>query len=238
MKALFIDVETTGLEPETCVMTEIAWAIFDTEDYTKPYAARSYLIETDVEISDEIIALTGITNAHTYHGNELSQVLQILTDDIAIHKVQHMVAHNGAFDMGFLQAGYLASKLGMPILTLIDSAKDVPYPKEISTRTLRFLATEHGFMNPFPHSAIFDVFCMAKVVSHYAWNDILEYKNEPEVIVKAHCDFHTKELAKKARFSWEKAGDKVYSKTWVKALKQRELAEQSKTWEFTYEVIS
>lgn len=232
MKVLFLDVETTGLDPVTCDITEIGYAIFETDDYTKPYVARSFLIEREGEITDEITQLTGITEKHLYHGDDLGRTLLRLLDDLKNFKVEYMVAHNGQFDMDFLQAAFLKSDIPIPVLTLIDSVKDVPYPPEISTRTLRFLATEHGFMNPFPHSAIFDVFCMAKVVSHYSWEDILAYKNEPEVTVKANTTFQTKELAKKARFSWD--GEK---KGWFKTLKKRELPTQSAAWEFTFEVV-
>ena len=235
---LGIDVETTGLDPATAEMTEIAWAIYEVNDMQKPHVARSYLVGIDAEeVPAEIVELTGITTGHCEMGDEPAEALQKLFDDIQKFRVRFVVAHNGAFDIGFLTAGFTKVGIPIPALELIDTAKDVPYPKEISTRTLRFLAVEHGFMNPFPHSALFDVFCMMRVFSCYAWQDVLDYKNEPEIIVKAHCDFHTKEKAKAARFWWEKAGDKTFPKTWVKVVKQRELAEQSKTWDFTYEVI-
>jgi DNA polymerase-3 subunit epsilon len=237
MKILGIDVETTGLDANENSITEIAWAIFDTDDYTKPYAARSFLTGTNDEISEFITGLTGINSSHMEKADTLNEALGALLKDIEQFGIKYVVAHNGQFDINFLNAGFIKCGMGIPVLELIDTAQDIPYPDEITTRTLRFLAVEHGFMNPFPHSAIFDVFCMMKIVAFYHFDDIIKYKNEPTYIIAADVNFHTKEPAKKAGFKWQELNGKVYDKTWVKAVKHRKYDKESETYTFGHRIL-
>jgi len=238
VKILGLDVETTGLDSKVNKITEIAWGIYETEDFSKPFAARSFVIKIDEEIPDLIVQLTGITQAHVASGDKLVTALTQLLMDIQNFDIKLVVAHNGQFDMDFLREAFNSISHPVPQLELIDSAKDIPFPKEITTRTLRFLAVEHGFMNPFPHSAIFDVFCMMKVLACYSFDDVLTYKREPTYIISADVNYNTKDPAKKAGFRWQELDGNFYEKTWVKAVKKRHFDEEVKTYSFGYRILS
>jgi hypothetical protein len=67
---------------------------------------------------------------------------------------------------------------------------------------------------------------MMRVFSNYDLKDILAYQAIPFVTIRAMVNFDNKELAKAQRFSWEKIGDKVYTKQWVKRIKQDRFEEE------------
>ena len=237
MKIVGVDVETTGLDYNKDKMTEISWAVYDTEDFHKPFAARSFILKCYTEIPTEIVKLTGITSEHVKSGDNLDDVLNIFSADLAKFNIGIVVAHNGAFDMSFINKAYLDLDLEVPTLELIDTKKDIPFPESITVRSLRHLAVEHGFMNPFPHSSIFDVFTMMKILSMYDFQKVLKFKREPTYIVWAKCNYDNKEKARTKGFRWQGVGELNFDKKWVKALKESALDEDTKNYDFEWEVI-
>jgi DNA polymerase III subunit epsilon len=114
---------------------------------------------------------------------------------------------------------------GLPV---IDTLTDIPFASEPDSRKLKYLAGDHGFLNPFAHRAVFDVLTMLKVLSHYPIDKVLEYAKAPMITIRAVVDFNNKDKAKARRFSWEKIGDKTYPKMWVKRIKEFQLEEEKK----------
>ena len=51
--------------------------------------------------------------------------------------------------------------------------------EKIKTRSLPYLAADHGFLNPFPHRALFDVMTMIQIAGMYDINEILKYADSP-----------------------------------------------------------
>lgn len=235
-----IDVETTGLDPTTSEITEIAWAIFDTDDWGKPLAMASHILQINGEIPEDIVTLTKITKKFCKRtGDADYDVFQEHNAHLLRFGVNYMVAHNAPFDRSFLE-----NKIGnlgytIPNWKWIDTKEDIPYPKSIKNRNLVSLAAEHEFLNPFPHSALFDVFTMMKILSKYPIDDVIAYKNEPTAYLQALVTFDSKELAKKAGFSWQEInGVLIKEKAWVKALKARYLAEElEKKQQFAVRVL-
>ena len=125
--------------------------------------------------------------------------------------------------------GHLDALLGLP---WIDTRVDLPHKFEPESHKLKHLATDYGFINPFPHRALTDCLTMLKICSNFTFEEILEYRSIPWVVIRADVSYNDRQLAKDARFSWEKLGEKNYPKCWVKKIKINKLEELRKAYTF------
>lgn len=240
MRVCGIDLETTGLDFEKDHITEIGWIIKDIGD-PKPFVTKSSFIwpEETIIISDEIKELTKITEQHiALGGRTFRSVVQEIGEDLLRLKVDYIVAHNGAnFDKPMLSR--YAKRKGIEIAfraPWLDTKHDIIYPARWST-SLTYVAAELGFLNPFPHSALFDVATMLKVLEHYDINQVIARSKEPWVVLKACVTYEDREKAKKKRFSWEQCGDKTYPKTWVKRVKASDAAKEVSEADFIIVIL-
>jgi DNA polymerase-3 subunit epsilon len=138
------------------------------------------------------------------------------------------VAHNGRnFDIPFILDNMKRREDPVTFsLPIIDSKEDVKYPEMFKQRDLISLAALHGFLNPFPHNALSDVFTMMKVVQGYSFEETFAYAQEPDVCLIADVTFATKEKAKAARFMWQSAGKFNIPGQWIKSVKQSKVDEE------------
>jgi DNA polymerase-3 subunit epsilon len=92
-----VDIETTGGNPQTEKITEIAIFIFDGEKIIDEYTT---LINPERPIPPHITNLTGITNAMVADAPRFYEVARdiVLKTDNSV-----FVAHNAAFDYGFIK---------------------------------------------------------------------------------------------------------------------------------------
>lgn len=235
-----VDVETTGLDAAKDSIIEMAWVIVDTERPEKPLELVStYFSVKDTIISEEIVNLTGITNRLLSSvGRPPKLALDKFSCDLLTHKCDFIVAHNAPFDKLFIDTALMTNQL-LPIeQEWIDTQRDIEYPKSMRSRELVSLCAYHGFLNPFPHSAVFDVMSMLKLVEHYNIEDILAYKAMPTVYLKALVSFDEKELAKARGFRWQEWEGRKFEKTWVKAVKQKFVEEEKALADFHIQEIS
>lgn len=226
MRVLGIDLETTGLDTSTARITELGYVLWDTDKKIPILLKGEYLYDdTYPEITEEITRLTGIDLPTLQEfGTQPPQALEGLLRFCEKHQVQYCVAHNGEnYDRPLLQAElkrYAYDFHRFKDIPWIDTRTDLPFASEPDSRRLKHLSGDHGFLNPFSHRAVFDVLTMLKVMSHYPMEEILAYQKIPFYTMRALVNFDHKELAKAQRYSWEKIGDKVYPKQWVKRIKQ------------------
>lgn len=249
----FLDIETTGLDFEKDKITELAYVIQDM-NFEKPYKIYSqFLFSEDYPaITEEINVLTGITDYHLQKaGVQPATAFFELERDLKHFEVDFIIAHNGAnFDRPFLlkkllqeipesesEKGDLRGFLRLRGLPWLDTQHDVVYPDSFTSRRLTHLAAEYGFLNPFPHNAIFDVFTMMKVFANQDCEDMIARSLEPWVVLQAHTSYDERELAKKRRFRWESLGDKVYPKMWVKRVKKSDVDKEIKDAPFTISIV-
>lgn len=233
-----IDLETTGIEHEGTEITEMAWAIFDTNNWSKPLAMETHLIKIEGEIPPDITELTGITkDLLNLSGEPYSFVYGMLHGHLHRYGVEQMIAHNAQFDRGHLE--YQAKKGNYPVIELpwIDTKKDVIYPKHVRNTNLVALAAEHGFLNPFPHAALFDVFTMMKILSKYDIHEAIKYRDEKTYFIAATVDYANRTLASKRGYKWQECEGKTFDKTWVKAVKERNLEQERKEAPFTVKIL-
>ena len=226
MRLLGLDVETTGLDTKKDYITEIGWALKDTQ-VSKPLLTEAHLLQIPdtVEITEDITDLTGIDKKIlTEFGQDPKTVFQRLYKIVENYKVDYIVAHNGnAFDRPMLESNF--DKYAVPMFKCewLDTRVDIQYNKRLRHKNLVYLCAEHGFANPFPHAALFDVMSMMKLLSYYDIEKVIAYKAKPSVVVRAVVSFEGKDEAKAKGFSWQEAGGRKFPKQWVKQIKEDEL---------------
>jgi DNA polymerase III subunit epsilon len=241
-----IDIETTGLDHANDHVTEIAWVIKDIGD-PKPLEVQSHfvlppdgMLDSSEYLKPNIQQLTKIKMTHLQNGKSLEDIFRWLSDALHTHDVDFVVAHNGEnFDKPFLQAK--AQDFSPEQVTKVftrpwlDTSVDCVYPEDCRYTNLMYVAAYFGFINPFPHSALFDVMTMLKVLEQFDVLKVSERAKHPWVVVKAQVDYDRRELAKARRYYWETFGAEKYPKQWVKKIKECDL-EKERT-EAPFEVV-
>lgn len=238
MRLLGIDFETTGLNTATDRIVEIGAVLWDVEK-KKPLVTLNFFVRDQgfPIMPAEVTKVNGITEDMLIEFGECpTQVYHYLNDFCRKHSVDYLVAHNAEnFDKPMLMAE-LARYAGIYDLLKekpwIDTRADIPFPIEPISRRLNHLASDHGFINPFQHRAVFDVLTMLRILSNYDMNAILEYQKIPFVTVQAMVDYDNRHLAKEARFSWENIGEKKYLRQWVKRIKKNLLEQERASYKF------
>jgi DNA polymerase III alpha subunit (gram-positive type) len=228
---LGIDFETTGKDTSKDEIIEIGAVLWDVEkaipvkiisellwheDIWKDATATKERIEQITKISYESLVEFGISP---------QEGLLKLADLMKTPNIIAVVAHNGnEFDKPLLLAN--AKKFGVefPELTWIDSMIDIPYNVEIQTRKLSYLATEHGFINPFAHRAIFDVLTMLKVVQQYDIHWIIKLSKESSVTLVAATTPPWQDSGKSNEEA-KSRGFRYHSETkrWIKNVKESQV---------------
>lgn len=229
-----IDFETTSVDPHTCHPTEFALVLWEA-DTNKIIEPMSFLLEVpeEVEITNEHI--TGISK-------RLTQNYGYRWDEAQVYILQRLIfadyfmAHNVEFDRTILKRMFSwDSHHGDKPFDdshWIDTLTDVPYPESIKTRSLPYLAAEHGFLNPFPHRALFDVMTMLQIASMYDFNEILKYADSPNVWLRASVSFDDKQLAKDRYFKWDPT-----NKLWVKQVKELNIDHEEEKADFPIDLL-
>lgn len=249
MKLLGYDLETTGLESANDRITELGYVLWDSDKNCPIQVEQRFLIDDGIrermqkpETAEMCERVSGITlDMLEKYGVEPRPALLELENFCLEYGVDYLVAHNGSnFDQLFIQAELNRHSIqgeNLRRLPLIDTRTDLPFQVEPDSRKLKHLALDCGFINPFPHRAVFDTMTMLKVLSHYPLSDVIEYSKIPFITVRAVVSYENRELAKAQRFSWEKLGEKTYPKLWVKRIKQNQLQKEIAACKFEVVVI-
>lgn len=233
MKILFVDTETTGLSPEQDRVVEIGASLYCA--LTQRLIRSICFITTDdtVKISPEISKINHITQEMLEkYGVNYKSVFSLLRDNFVSH-CDFLCAHNAPFDRSFLEAELKRAGMDNWDRPWIDTSVDLPFASSITTRKLTHLAAEHGFLNPFPHTALSDVLTMYRVFSNYKIADIVKRQSSPNLTITAMVDYATREKAAKRGFRWNP--DK---KRWLKIIKEVELEYEKAKCDFEIMVVS
>lgn len=106
----FLDIETTGLNPESDAIIEMAVLVADAREMKSTW---STLIKTEVPIPTAITELTGINGEMVREGDmEIGCALEKLTEMIKGRKV---VCYNKKFDISFLENAFKRNGITCPI---------------------------------------------------------------------------------------------------------------------------
>lgn len=206
MIILGIDFESTGLNIPTIGVTEVGLVLWDTV-----LKAPIRLFGTLVDPGSYAVWEPGVEKINNLtpkvcsdFGMEDEKALKYVLSWYGSADVA--CAHNGNnFDKPLLETW--ASRYGLDAQKSklwIDTRADIERPARDSHR-LGYMAADHGFLNPFPHRAMFDVMTMltilmapdlSKAPPKYDLATIQEIAKSPLRIVKALVSFEQKELAK------------------------------------------
>lgn len=224
MFVLGFDLETNGLDLELSRIIELGAVLWHIEE-AKPVVLLSHLTNhpgETVTVSDDIAALTGISQKDfDEFAAPFPPVLGAFTSLMSRVDVVAVMAHNGIeFDWPMLANHARRLGVTLPQVPLIDTMIDVPYPPQVKARKLTHLAAEHGFLNPFPHRAVFDVLTMLNIASRYPFAAMLESCQQPLVTLQAICrkpwedNGESTNKAKEHGFRWD--GNR---KLWLKKIR-------------------
>ena len=222
MNWLGIDVETTGLDFEKDRIIELAAVLWDCERRTPLQIVSEFVVVADRPgISEEITKLTGITEYDVTSKGIFFKDVWTKVQNLLVDQADFIVAHNAPFDSGMIHAQLKRYDMPKPNRPWIDTMTDVPFPSGVTTRALPYLAAEHGFINPFPHRALFDVLTMLKVMSFYNANEITTLAKSPNVTVQAVVSFDEREKAKARNYRWNPE-----KKVWTKTMKDFQVPQE------------
>lgn len=221
-----IDVETTGLDPVSCEVIEVAVVIKEVGDARVIYAESTLLRDVtwpENIVPDELAALHGITNARLQRFARhapyyfLSDLAGLLKD----YGVSFLVAHNATFDRSFLAKYTLRFETDFFWLC---TREDITHDRMSSMR-LGHLAADRGFVNPFPHAALSDVMTMLRILETADFDAVVERSRSPSMVIRAMVSYDERDKAKARRFMWEQVDPtgRRYEKCWVKRVKQMDL---------------
>jgi DNA polymerase-3 subunit epsilon len=198
--------ETTGLNIPTIGVTEIGMVLWCTE-LNAPIKLFGTLVDPGSYAKWEPGAekINGLTpEVCSKFGMEDEKALKYVLSWYGSADVA--CAHNGNnFDKPLFETW--AARYGLDAQKSklwIDTRADIERPPRDSHR-LGYMAADHGFLNPFPHRAMFDVMTMLAVLTardiskappKYDLDMIQEIAKSPLRIVKALVSFDTNHLAK------------------------------------------
>lgn len=230
MLILGLDFETMGLDPKIHKVSEVGAVLWDT-DLHRGIHSMGYLVRLspDTPFEDEALKVTGLTiDILAKYGKDSERALKQLLN--MYEQADLICAHNGKeCDRGFLRAWMEAHGL-LEVFPeekfWIDTQYDIDYPKKWN-RQLTCLAAYHGFVNPFPHQALMDVYTMFRILDQYDINQVLDYAKQPTVTLQALVSFDDKEKAKALGYwaQYENGKFRMWMKTAKESKVQDEVAE-------------
>ncbi|HUU45776.1 MAG TPA: exonuclease domain-containing protein [Acidobacteriota bacterium] len=148
---VFVDVETTGLSPgQGDRVCEIALIRRDPDGGRREWSS---LIDPGRAISPGAFAVNGITPEMVQGAPRFAAVIPQMSPLIAGGV---WVAHNAAFDLGFLQSEYTAAGFEFPELPVIDTVAIARRHFRFPSNRLGALADRFGVANPQEHRALGD----------------------------------------------------------------------------------
>lgn len=219
MRLLFVDFESTWtnpVDPREALITEVGAVLFDW-DKLRPLAIYSDFVWSEQHPTSppELVELTGISDEMLENfGVPPGMALNKLSN--LARQADFFVAHNGnGFDKPLFREECKRHTEEFPGTPWIDTRCDVPYPKKISGRKLKYLAADHGFINPFEHRALFDCLTTAEVLKGYDINEVVELSKQPMIHSIARVSYQDRAQAKEAGYYWD--GEK---KVWFRPMKE------------------
>ncbi len=159
----FLDIETTGIDPDTDEILEVAWQFAD-ERFEPVGSSRRFLIEPDWAVLARRVREDGaVKDMHTRSGLledlyrdelvDMDVVAEALLDDVARYATGslHFAGFSVGFDRAFLRAKGLRSMIERTF-----------HHRLLDLSALRLLLDVNGFEyakpeNPCPHRALYDV---------------------------------------------------------------------------------
>jgi DNA polymerase-3 subunit epsilon len=224
MLVAIVDVETTGLNPETDAVIEIAAILYSTE-HRAILQQVSTLLPVAANPAEEI---NGIP----------PELARMVADDLAnaalevvfemACKSAYLVAFNSDFDQQFCDKENLFGGLAKPWA----DAAAIQYPRQSTKRDLVNIALANGIPVVNAHRALDDCRLVADLLGKVPDLDYqLERAARPKVLVKAVAPFSENDMVKAAGFKWNRPD--LIPRAWAKRMPR----EDAEALPFAVEVL-
>ncbi len=158
------DLETTGLDPDTCHIAEVAGLRNPLTGGSSYFSALTWLPK-DVQMPADAYAKNNLSASYLRtHGMHVSNALQLLRN---LSEECVLVAHNAAFDVAFLNQAY-AYAFGVPFRQnfLCTKTLAVALLPGLASYSLVKICEHLGVEHPQAHRAMFDVKATAFLLTH------------------------------------------------------------------------
>mgnify|MGYP001259804353 CR=1 FL=1 len=213
---LIIDLETTGIDPVNDRIIEIGLLQFGMEEGGEPTITEMYsgLQDPGQPLLPEIKKITGLDDVWLK-----GRAIDWLKVREFIESSQVLIAHNADFDSKFLMA--------MPEMSGLEkhwacSMKHIDWEsKGFRTRSLNYLAADHGFVNPFAHRALFDCAATFRLITPYLSELIMGSHQKEFCFYAVNAAFEDKDKLKARRYRWNPE-----KKVWYKSIMENLLEEE------------
>ena len=211
MLITILDVETTGLDPETDAVIEVAAILYDTQHRAilqqvstlLPVAANP--AETVNGISLDMV---NASNNHAWDSQDsITDAIVEMMEDSA-----YIVAFNSDFDQSFIETmGDTAWQVETPWA----DAAAITYPRMGHKRDLVNIALANGIPIVNAHRALDDCRILAELLSKVPdLDEQLARAARSKATVKALVSYNQRDLAKAAGFIW----DAIVPRAWAKRM--------------------
>ena len=209
-----IDFETTSLDTTNCSIIETGIVSYDVAE-GQILTVRSFLTKPNIgfRLAKEITYATGISDTmlHKY-GIEFSKISANIIG--LLKNSDFLVGHNALqFDAVVLANEFKRQGLEMNT-PWIDTMIDLPVNTK-GSRALTYMCADHGFLNPFPHRAVFDAMSCLQLLLKYPLDMVIRIASTEMVWLKANVSIDTKDLAKNLGYRWDDV-----NRYWVKQLRR------------------
>jgi DNA polymerase-3 subunit epsilon len=196
---LIVDVETTGLDPKTDKIIEIGLVEFAVGEGVDPTITGMYsgLEDPGGPIPPKVVEITGIGD-RVVQGRAIDWALVKSYFD----RASVVIAHKMSFDRAFLRRRPELG--GLEEVQWACSLKHIAWDRlGFKSRSLTYLAADHGFLNPFAHRALFDCATTFRLIAPRL-NELLDAAAQREFRVLAKgSPFETKDKLRERGYRWD-----------------------------------
>jgi DNA polymerase-3 subunit epsilon len=228
MLLLGIDLETNSLDTATAEIIEIGYAMFDTEHEAIVRYGGGLVTPRN---SDWEFAPGGPGNITVdeiiFNGLPFEEYCR-RDLELFLNFADALVGHNIlAFDLPILQRFYPKAGREIRPITVIDTMIDLPLRHHNTSKSLVNLCAENGFVNPFPHRAIFDIAATFKLMSMYNFAEVWSSATTPLIWLCAAVSFDDKDKARNRKYRWDSV-----NRLWVKQIREFKKNQEIEAAEF------
>lgn len=202
---IILDTETTGQDPETCALVELAWATYHLDHGLVD--ARSILVDpgAGAEVPDVVGIDAGM--AHEYGTTAWVAVLEMDRDALNGEGALAYVAHNAGFDARVIERHQPDEAEGSESMRRwVCTYRDIEWP--LGNRSLNETAISHGVGVVSAHRALDDVMTLVRLHDAvrgmgHDLRAMYARAMAPRVRCVARVSYDDRQQAKDAGFTWD-----------------------------------
>jgi DNA polymerase-3 subunit epsilon len=208
MLITIVDVETTGLDPDTAQVAEIAAILYDTDAGCVLQQCSTLLQITDNPAYHiNKIALSDASGLAYSQANLALEMFQGICEEC-----DYITAYNWPFDRAFVE-----ELTGMDFSKMSFDAQLFPWQHHKASPSLVDLCIAYGVPVVRAHRALDDCQLLAELIGRLPDIDAaIDYAQQPRVVVKALVSYDDRHLASNAGFAWNKPY--LAERAWAKRL--------------------